>query len=60
MSAFSGRALDAGLFMPTFALGCLIQVFGMFATSFCKVFWQLLLAQGICTGLGSGSKSIQL
>jgi MFS family permease len=56
MSAFSGRALDAGLFIPTFAIGVAIQLFGMFMTSLCTVFWQLVLAQGICTGLGSGSK----
>lgn len=54
MSAFSGRALDAGLFIPTLLLGSVIQVIGIFMTSLCKVFWQLLLAQGLCTGLGSG------
>ncbi|KAJ9602160.1 hypothetical protein H2200_013280 [Cladophialophora chaetospira] len=54
VSAFSGRALDAGLFTPTFIVGCAIQLLGIFATSFCKVFWQFVLAQGICTGLGSG------
>ncbi len=54
ISTFSGRALDAGFFTPTFIVGCVIQLFGIFMTSFCKVFWQLVLAQGICTGLGSG------
>ena len=54
MSAFSGRALDAGLFIPTLVVGSTIQLIGIFMTSFCHNFWQLLLAQGLCTGLGSG------
>lgn len=53
-SAFSGRALDAGLFIPALMLGAAIQLVGIFTTSLCTVFWQLLLAQGLCTGLGSG------
>ena len=54
MSAFSGRALDAGLFVPTFFVGAIIQLLGIFMNSLCTNFWQLLLAQGLCTGLGSG------
>jgi hypothetical protein len=54
MSAFSGRALDAGLFVPALILGSAIQVLGIFMTSLCRNFWQLLLAQGLTTGLGSG------
>ncbi len=54
MSAFSGRALDAGLFIPTLIVGSFIQLIGIFMTSLCRNFWQLLLAQGLCTGLGSG------
>jgi len=54
VSAFSGRALDAGLFIPTLIVGVTVQLIGIFMTSLCTVFWQLLLAQGLCTGLGSG------
>lgn len=54
VSAFSGRALDAGLFTPTLLIGSVIQVVGIFMTSLCKVFWQLVLAQGLCAGLGAG------
>lgn len=54
ISAFSGRALDAGLFTPTFFVGSVIQVIGIFMTSLAKNFWQLVLAQGICTGMGGG------
>lgn len=54
MSAFSGRALDAGLFVPTLLVGSTIQLIGIFMNSLCKNFWQLVLAQGVCVGLGSG------
>jgi len=54
VSTFSGRALDAGLFIPTFMIGATLQVLGIFMTSLCTSFWQLVLAQGLCTGLGSG------
>jgi MFS family permease len=54
VSVFSGRALDAGLFLPSFLVGSIIQIVGIFTNSLCTEFWQLLLAQGLCTGLGSG------
>lgn len=54
ISTFSGRALDAGLLIPTFIIGCTVQLFGIFMTSLCKLFWQLVLAQGFCTGVGMG------
>ncbi|KAF2105052.1 MFS transporter, MCP family, solute carrier family 16, member 10 [Rhizodiscina lignyota] len=53
-SVFTGRALDAGLFLPTFAIGSVIQLIGIFTNSLCTNVWQLILAQGVCTGLGSG------
>ncbi|RVX71368.1 hypothetical protein B0A52_04942 [Exophiala mesophila] len=54
VSTFSGRALDAGLLIPTFIVGVVLHIIGIFMTSLSTVFWQLLLAQGVCTGLGSG------
>jgi predicted MFS family arabinose efflux permease len=54
ISTFSGRALDAGLFVPTLAVGGTIQLIGIFMNSLCRNFWQLLLAQGLCIGIGSG------
>ena len=50
----SGRASDAGLFRITFAAGWALQLLALFMTSLCKTYWQLLLAQGLCTGLGNG------
>lgn len=30
------------------------MVFGMMMTSICKKYWQFMLAQGICVGVGNG------
>ncbi|KAH7063045.1 major facilitator superfamily domain-containing protein [Macrophomina phaseolina] len=55
VGALSGRALDAGHFRPTLALGLALQVLGTFATSAAEgAYWRLLLAQGVCQGLGMG------
>lgn len=51
---FSGRAFDAGLFRPTIIIGIAIQIVGIFTMSAAKNFWQLLMTQGICTGIGGG------
>ncbi|WFD20853.1 hypothetical protein MCAP1_003107 [Malassezia caprae] len=54
MSIFAGRASDAGYTRPLIALGVCLQMVGVFTTSVCKEFWQVLLAQGICQGIGNG------
>ncbi|KAL8737769.1 MAG: hypothetical protein Q9181_001359 [Wetmoreana brouardii] len=54
VGTFSGRATDFGLFRFTFILGSLFLLVGVFMTSLCTKYWQLFLAQGICTGLGNG------
>lgn len=54
VGTFSGRATDYGLFRVTFIAGSLLQLLGVFMTSLSTRYWQLLLAQGICTGLGNG------
>jgi len=46
----SGRATDAGLFKPTLLLGMFFHLLGVFMTSLAGKYWQLFLAQGICTG----------
>ncbi|KAL8844590.1 MAG: hypothetical protein Q9176_001102 [Flavoplaca citrina] len=50
----SGRSSDAGLFRPTFILGSVFMLLGVFMTSLSTKYWQLFLAQGICTGVGNG------
>jgi MFS family permease len=54
IGTFSGRASDAGYFKHCFAMGLAVQLFGVFMTSLCTTYWQLFLAQGICTGVGNG------
>ena len=54
IGAFSGRALDAGLFRPIYVSGLVIQLIGVFMTSISTKYWQLFLAQGVCTGIGNG------
>jgi len=51
---FSGRLTDAGFFNVIFLLGVLLQVIGIFATSFATQFYQVPLGQGVCAGIGSG------
>ncbi|KAI0023435.1 major facilitator superfamily domain-containing protein [Xylariomycetidae sp. FL0641] len=50
----SGRLLDAGLFLPTLCVGAALQVLGMFLMSIATTYWQLMLTQGILTGIGGG------
>ncbi|KAF4987392.1 hypothetical protein FDECE_15452 [Fusarium decemcellulare] len=54
VGTFTGRMTDAGYFRQLYALGFFLVVLGIFATSFCKTYWQFFLAQGICMGLGNG------
>ncbi|ORY62111.1 major facilitator superfamily domain-containing protein [Pseudomassariella vexata] len=54
IGAFSGRLLDAGLFVPTFFVGAVIQVVGMVCMSFSRQYWALMLTQGVLTGIGGG------
>lgn len=54
IAAPSGRALDAGLFRPIVFVGIVLQIVGIFTLSAAKNYWQILLTQGVCTGLGGG------
>ncbi|MCJ1457028.1 hypothetical protein MMC28_007394 [Mycoblastus sanguinarius] len=54
VGTFSGRATDYGLFRVTFLAGSILQLVGVFMTSLSTKYWQLFLAQGVCTGLGNG------
>ena len=54
IGTFSGRATDYGLFRATYILGTVFELLGVFMTSLSTRYWQLFLAQGICTGLGNG------
>jgi MFS family permease len=54
VGAFSGRLLDAGFFIPTFIVGMVIQVLGIFLMSISTQYWQLFLTQGVLSGIGAG------
>lgn len=50
----TGPLFDIGYAYALLYTGSLLIVFGMFMTSLCTEYWQLMLAQGVCIGLGSG------
>lgn len=50
----TGRLFDMGLFKPTITVGFVLWVFSMMMASLCTEYYQLLLAQGIGTGLSFG------
>ncbi|KAI5461545.1 major facilitator superfamily transporter [Mariannaea sp. PMI_226] len=54
IGAFTGRLTDAGYFRPLFIVGTIMLCLGMFMASLSTTYWQLLLAQGICIGIGDG------
>ncbi|KAI6870601.1 MFS monocarboxylate transporter-like protein [Hortaea werneckii] len=53
-ATFAGPILDRGHPRLLLVCGTFCVVFGLMMTSLADRFWQLLLAQGICTGIGSG------
>jgi MFS transporter, MCT family, solute carrier family 16 (monocarboxylic acid transporters), member 3 len=55
LSAFSGRLADAGYTRHLLFVGLFLILFGTFMTSLCTQYWQILLAQGVCTGIGMGT-----
>jgi MFS family permease len=54
VGVFTGRLADAGFFRPLAVLGSMLIVAGTMASSVCTQYWQILLAQGVCVGLGNG------
>ncbi|KAK1757842.1 putative major facilitator superfamily transporter protein [Echria macrotheca] len=50
----SGPLFDAGYFQAMMRTGLFMVIFGLFMTSICKAYWQFLLAQGFCIGIGMG------
>ena len=54
VGTFSGRATDGGYFRTVFIAGSILQLVGVFTTSLSTRYWQIFLAQGLCSGLGNG------
>lgn len=54
VGVLSGPLFDLGYFRPMLYLGNFLVVFGIMMLSLCDRYWQVLLAQGLCMGLGAG------
>ena len=54
ISTLSGRATDAGLAWHMTVAGTILLLLGTFMTSLATEYWQIFLAQGLCTGIGQG------
>ncbi|CAK7197400.1 hypothetical protein SEUCBS139899_000046 [Sporothrix eucalyptigena] len=50
----AGPLYDAGYFIYLISSGLFFIVFGLFMTSLCTEYWQIILAQGLTVGLGMG------
>lgn len=53
-SIFAGCILDRGHPKRLILCGSFFVVLGLMTTSACKTYWQLMLAQGVCVGVGAG------
>lgn len=52
---FAGPIFDRGHARGLVFGGALLVVFGLMMTSLCRTYWQLMLAQGLCQGIGHGA-----
>ena len=52
--SFAGPIYDAGYFNSLVYSGAVLNIVGMMMTSICEKYWQLILAQGVAVGIGSG------
>lgn len=50
----TGPIYDMGYFRPLIAVGSFMVVFGHMMLSICTAYWEVLLAQAFCIGLGMG------
>lgn len=54
LGAFIGRISDAGYAREAILVGTTMIVFGLFMASLATKYYQLLLSQGVCVGVGMG------
>ncbi|KAK5037418.1 hypothetical protein LTR13_004575 [Exophiala sideris] len=54
VGALTGPIFDAGYFRTLVVVGSSLTVFGMMMTSIATKYWEVMLAQGVCVGLGAG------
>ncbi|KAL5117365.1 hypothetical protein ACEQ8H_004681 [Pleosporales sp. CAS-2024a] len=53
-----GMLLDNGYLKSTIVVGTALEIVGLLLMSFSKSYWTMLLAQGVCMGIGSGLLAI--
>lgn len=58
IAVIMGPIFDMGYCRPLIIVGALLEIVGFMLTSISTKFWQILLAQGICVGLGTCCLSI--
>lgn len=54
IGVFTGPLYDAGYLRALIITGSSLIVFGFMMTSLCSQYWQVILAQAVCIGLGQG------
>ena len=54
MGLFIGPVYDMGYHKTLLIIGGSLTVFGMMMLSLCTKYYQILLAQGFCVGIGTG------
>lgn len=54
VGVFSGPVYDAGYFRYLITMGGILIPLGFMMTSLAKTYWQVMLAQAFCIGLGNG------
>ncbi|KAH7340048.1 major facilitator superfamily domain-containing protein [Pyrenochaeta sp. MPI-SDFR-AT-0127] len=55
VGALTGPIYDAGYFRELLIFGSIMLVLGQMMLSLCHAYWQVLLAQAFCIGLGTGA-----
>lgn len=55
VGALTGPIYDAGYFRGLLLIGSFLLVLGQMMLSLCHTYWQVLLAQAICIGIGTGA-----
>lgn len=54
VGAVTGPLFDRGYLKPLMIVGCILLVLAYMMTSLCSEYYQFMLAQGVCAGIGSG------
>jgi MFS family permease len=54
LGLITGPLYDAGYFRVLLSTGSFLVIFGQMVTSLCHEYYQVILAQGFCIGIGVG------